>query len=45
MPLTMDPTQPVLEYGCHEGNYGMANLLSAARAEDKAAAEAAAKKK
>lgn len=35
----------IYEYACHEGNYGMANLLSAARAEDKAAAEAAAKKK
>jgi hypothetical protein len=32
------------EYACHEGNYGMANLLSGARAEEKAAAEEAAKK-
>lgn len=31
----------VYEYECHEGNYGMRNLLSAARAEEKAAAEAA----
>jgi hypothetical protein len=32
----------VLEYACHEGNYGLANILSAARAEEAAAAEAAA---
>jgi len=29
------------EYACHEGNYGMENLLSAARAVEKAASEAA----
>ena len=29
------------EYACHEGNYGMTNLLAGARAEEKAAAEAA----
>ena len=34
MPLTMDDTQPVLEYGCHEGNYGLANILAVARAAD-----------
>ena len=28
---------PVLEYACHEGNYGLANILSAARAEEAAA--------
>jgi hypothetical protein len=43
MPLTMDDTQPVLEYACHEGNLGLRNILSAARAEEKRAAEAAAK--
>src|SRR5437764_15254400 len=32
MPLTMDASQPVLEYSCHEGNYGLRNILSAARA-------------
>jgi hypothetical protein len=37
MPLTMDDSQPVLEYGCHEGNYGLKNILSAARAEEKKA--------
>jgi hypothetical protein len=40
MPLTMDATQPVLEYACHEGNLGLRNILSAARAEEKKAAEA-----
>jgi hypothetical protein len=33
--------QPMYEYACHEGNYGMMGILTAARAEDKAAAEAA----
>ena len=31
------------EYACHEGNYGMYGLLSAARAVDKAAADSAKK--
>ena len=44
MPLTQDETQPVLEYSCHEGNLGLANILSAARAEEKAAQDAANKK-
>jgi hypothetical protein len=35
---------PIYEYACHEGNYGMANLLSGHRAEEKAAAEAAKKR-
>ncbi len=42
MDLTIDDSQPVLEYACHEGNYGLRNILTAARAEE---AEAAAKKK
>jgi len=33
--LTKDPSQPVFEYACHEGNYAMRNILSAARAEEK----------
>jgi hypothetical protein len=37
MPLTIDDTQPVLEYACHEGNLGLRNILSAARAEEEAA--------
>jgi hypothetical protein len=28
---------PMFEYACHEGNYGMADILSGARAEEKAA--------
>jgi hypothetical protein len=32
------------EYACHEGNYALANMLSAARAEERAEAEAAAKR-
>jgi len=30
---------PIFEYACHEGNYGMANNLSGARAEEKKLAE------
>jgi len=30
---------PLFEYACHEGNYGMANLLSGARAQEEAAAQ------
>jgi hypothetical protein len=33
---------PMFEYACHEGNYGLAHNLSGRRAEEKAAAEAAA---
>jgi hypothetical protein len=40
MPLTMDDTQPVLEYACHEGNLGLRNILSSARAEERKAEEA-----
>jgi hypothetical protein len=32
---------PLLEYACHEGNYSMANILSASRAEEKNASGAA----
>ena len=32
MPMTEDNSQMIFEYACHEGNYGMANLLSGARA-------------
>ena len=35
---------PIFEHACHEGNYGLANILSGARVEEKRAAEAAAKK-
>jgi hypothetical protein len=33
--MTEDNTQPIHEYACHEGNYGMANLLTAGRAAEK----------
>lgn len=36
-PLTDDNTQPIFEYACHEGNFGMANILSAGRAAEKVA--------
>jgi hypothetical protein len=36
---------PVYEYACHEGNYGLRDILSGARYEEKVAAEAAGKKK
>jgi hypothetical protein len=39
----MNDAEPVLEYACHEGNYAVHNMLSATRAEDQAAAEAAKK--
>jgi hypothetical protein len=37
MNLTRDATQQPFEYACHEGNYGLRNILSAARAEEAAA--------
>ena len=37
MNLVHDESQPLFEYACHEGNYGLANILSAARAEEAAA--------
>jgi hypothetical protein len=33
-----DKSQRPFEYACHEGNYGLRNILSAARAEEAAAA-------
>jgi len=35
MNLTKDSSQPIFEYGCHEGNYGLRDILSAERAADK----------
>jgi len=26
---------PIYEYACHEGNYGMTNILTGARAQEK----------
>jgi hypothetical protein len=34
-PITQEPGYRIFEYACHEGNYAMANSLSAARAEEK----------
>jgi hypothetical protein len=35
--------EPIYEYACHEGNYAIAGILAGARAEEKAAQEAAKK--
>ena len=43
--LSRDDAQyEIVEYACHEGNYGMINILEGARAQEKAAEEAAKKK-
>lgn len=42
-PLTHEAGYQIFEYACHEGNYSMANMLSAARAEEQAEAAAARK--
>ena len=36
IPMTEDNSQLIFEYACHEGNYGIANILSAGRALEKA---------
>jgi len=41
-PLTKEKG-PIFEFACHETNYGPANILAGARAEEKAAADAAKK--
>lgn len=38
MPIKRDPSSAMFEYACHEGNFGLANILSAARAADRAEA-------
>jgi hypothetical protein len=40
----LEPQGPLFEHACHEGNYGLYNTLSGARADERRAAEAAAKK-
>ncbi|HEY8615584.1 hypothetical protein [Phenylobacterium sp.] len=41
--VAMNATKgPIYEYACHEGNYGLENMLAGARAEEKAARTAAA---
>ena len=41
IPLTMNPAERVFEYACHEGNMALANMLSAARAEERRAERSA----
>jgi hypothetical protein len=43
LPLKLDNGYIMAEYACHEGNYAMFNILSGARADERAAADAAAK--
>ena len=43
LPLTIADNEPVMEYACHEGNYAMHNMLSGARSDERAEAEAAKK--
>jgi hypothetical protein len=38
-PLRRDPGYGMFEYACHEGNHAVPNILSAARAEERPAAE------
>jgi hypothetical protein len=40
-PLTSLPNYRIYEYACHEGNYAMTGILAGARAQEKAAEEAA----
>ncbi len=37
--LQAKPGYQIYEYACHEGNYGLRNMLSASRADDRAAAQ------
>ena len=37
--LNAKPGYQIYEYACHEGNYGLGNMLSASRADDRAAAK------
>jgi hypothetical protein len=41
LPLRRDDEYGMFEYACHEGNYSLFNILSGARADEKAAADAA----
>jgi hypothetical protein len=35
MPLVLDTQSPILPFECHEHNYGMVNILKAARTAEK----------
>jgi hypothetical protein len=37
MALTRNPSEPIFEYACHEGNLGLEHILTAARAEEREA--------
>jgi hypothetical protein len=37
MPLTINDAEAIQEYACHEGNYGLTNILSGARADERKA--------
>jgi hypothetical protein len=44
--IPMSRTQgPIYEFACHEGNYALPGILAGARADERAAAEAALKKR
>jgi hypothetical protein len=43
IPIPREDSYGYFEYGCHEGNYAMPNLLAGSRAEEKRRAEAAAR--
>ena len=43
LPMTNLPDYEIFEYACHEGNYTLAHVLSGARAQEKAALDAAKK--
>jgi hypothetical protein len=43
LPIPREDNYGFFEYGCHEGNYAMPNLLAGSRAEEKRRAEAAAR--
>ncbi len=38
-----DVAGPMFEYACHEGNYGLTNILAGSRAEEIAAAQESAR--
>ena len=39
MPLTLNDSEPVYEYACHEGNYALVNILNWSRTAEKNAAK------
>ena len=39
MPINRDPSYRIFEYACHEGNHGLVNTLSGARAQERAQSE------